>query len=428
MPHFAFELDFQRHIIASFLADPKFAKENLDTLEPGFFGNDLLRGTAELVRDFFESHSEAPSKEALLEEIKEYQAPGRTWSEYQEEIEGIYDLVGVNTDYYLGKAVEFSRIQTYAKAIARSLELVQRGQIDEIERVFDKARGEGNSFEKSLLYDFFGKLKERALSYLHPEQSEKKRSPTGYALIDSRIQGGLGQGESGVILAPPKHGKTATLISFASNALLGGKRIFYVTLELRKEIVLTRFDSNLFEVSSKEIKGENAKEFYKTMKNLEKKIKGHLTIMEYPTKALSLTKLQGFIERTKPDVVFVDYASIMRPPRRREDRRFEITDLHEGLRQIAGECSVPIWTAHQANRPALTSKVIGMEHIAEDLNVAAIADVAISVNQTEGEKLRQTLRLHFVGNRLGASGDSLEYKVNWSLSKIYTPQLKEDLE
>lgn len=429
MAHYSYDLGFQRHILASFLSDPKWAKDNLEVLNPDFFGNELLKGVAECSKGFLEGHDEPPSKDSLLEEIKEFIAPGRKFTEYEEEVEEIYDRIGVNTAYYQRKAKDFSKVQLYAGALQRSLLHVQNGDIEELEKILGAAKKQAEGLEQSMLYDFWGKLKERALSYLNPGDADKLRISTGYYLLDDHIQGGLGQGETGVIIAPPKHGKTTTLISFASNCLVSGKRVFYVTLELRKETILLKFDTNLFGSVSKGIKGEGAKEFYKAMRALEKTIKGNLTIMEYPTKSLTLNKLQSFIERVGPDVVFVDYASIMRAPYKREDRRFEITDLHEGIRKIAGDCNVPIWTAHQANRPALSTKVISMEHIAEDLNVAAIADIALSVNQTEEERRKGLMRIHVMGNRLGASGDSFEYKVNWALSKIFEDHAeKEDLD
>jgi replicative DNA helicase len=165
------------------------------------------------------------------------------------------------------------------------------------------------------------------------------------------------------------------------------------------------------------------------MKKLRDETTGGLHVAEYPTKSLSLAKLSTIIDRVKPEIAFVDYASIMRTPYKRDEKRFEITDLHEGLRQIAGDANIPIWTAHQANRPALVTKLIDMEHISEDLNVAAIADVAISVNQTDEERQKGLTRIHILGNRLGPTGDVIEFKVNWGLSKIseLSPEA-EDLE
>jgi len=164
VPHYAYDLNFQKHIIASFLSDPKWAKDNLDTLNPDFFGNDILKGISECMRDFLGEHDEPPSKEALLHEIKEYVAPGRKKTEYQEEIEEVFELVGVNTEYYQKKATEFSKIQLYSGAIQESLGLIQRGDVDEVEKVLRDVKKKGESFDSRSLYDFFDNLRDNSLS------------------------------------------------------------------------------------------------------------------------------------------------------------------------------------------------------------------------------------------------------------------------
>jgi len=50
------------------------------------------------------------------------------------------------------------------------------------------------------------------------------RVPTGIPALDAGIRGGLGPGEIGIVLAPPKGGKTAVLINFDINAALAGFR------------------------------------------------------------------------------------------------------------------------------------------------------------------------------------------------------------
>jgi len=414
--NYTFDPNFQQHILASFLQDKKFLSSNLEILNPEYFSEDILQGIAECVRDFFEEHKDTPSKEVLLNEIKHYVSPGRKTHEYTEEIEAIFEKLGVNTEYYQNKSVEFAKTRALNVALTESLRRLEQGELDSVGMLVKDAMKVGEGFEHSKFYDYFNTLKERAITYLKfkTEVNPEGRIPTGFSLLDERIQGGLGRGETGIIVAPPKHGKTTALINLAIHALSLKLTVLYITLDLRKATISSKFDSYLYGNTLDEIK-KKPKSFYEKVKE---KIKGRLIIVEYPTKSLTVPKLQSIIEEIHPDVVFVDYVSVMRSLHRRGEKRFELTDLHEGMRNVAGELNVPIWSAHQSNKPGFESKIIDLSHLAEDFNIGAIHDVLISVNQSNEERRMGKVRLYIMGNRLGASEDIIECDANWGISQI----------
>ena len=425
--HYVFDLEFQKYLLASFLADEKFTREHLGVFHPEFFGDDLLSGIAQGVREFFEKNGELPSKETLLNDIKGLVEPGRKLMEYQEVIEEVYEKVGINTSYYQEKAIEFAKVHITHNAVRNASILVEQGEVEEAWKELSEAQKQAEAIHQDGFYDFFKEIAGRALRYFNQKQgkADVERIPTGFPPLDERLQGGLGPGETGVILAPPKHGKTTTLISMAVQAIIREKKVLYITLELSKVAVAVKFDSN-FTGHGLDILRKKPKSFQEEMEKISERLRGGLTIVEFPTKSLTLPQLQSTIERVKPEVVFLDYASIMRS-RDRDQRRFELSDLHEGLRRVAGECKIPIWTAHQANRPGLGTKIVEMEHISEDLNIAAICDIVLSVNQTPDEKRQGVLRFYVVGNRLGSSGEMILCNVDWSLSKITPAWQVEDI-
>lgn len=416
---YAFDLEFQKYLLASFLTDEKVLRDHLEIFQPEFFGDDTLQGVALAVKDFFNKHGDTPTEQVLLQEIKEYVAPGTKLTDYESVIGEIYERVGVNASYYQEKAVEFAKIHILHNALRESYSLVEQGDTKEVGATLMKALKECEDADKNGFYDYFKGVADRALGYFNHthKKEERKRIPTGFPPLDDRIQGGLGLGETGVIVAPAKHGKTTTLISMAVQALVREKKVLYITLELRKEVIAGKFDSNMTGSSLENLR-KKPKSFQDRMEKLMEKIKGGLTIVEFPTKTLTLTKLHSTIDKVKPNIVFVDYAQIMRSGRDGQERRHEISELHEGLRRVAGECNVPIWTAHQSNRMGFGAKTVQMENIAEDISVASTCDVLVSVNQNPEEKRRGTLRFAIIGNRLGSSGETISCSVDWSLSRI----------
>lgn len=418
MSHFAFEPAFQRCIIASFLeAD---TADGLDCLKEEFYEDEVTGDVAGLVREFFVKHKEVPTKEALIQELKDQGLKaGRKLTEYYEALEDIFEKVGHNGKYYREKSQEFVKHRRFATALKGSYRLLEQGDLEGVVSELQKGILSNGSGERKAL-DYLESIEERAKGYFDLQQGkeEQGRIATGFPLLDVRLRGGLGSGETGVLVAPPKHGKTTALVSFAVQAVLRRRKVLYVTLELSEKLIAAKFDTNIFGASIDEIK-KRPKSFRSKMRELKCSLAGaNLRIAEYPTKMLSCHQLERLIEEIKPDVVFVDYAAIMKPGRAKDDRRHEITDIHEGLRAVAGVCKVPIWTAHQANRPSLGRKLIELENIAEDFNVAAIADVVISINQREEERRSGELRLYVMGSRLGESGEAIRCSVNWKLSRI----------
>jgi len=424
--HYNFGLDFQEHILASVIGDGDFLKANLDVFHAEYFNDDILGGIASAVLDFYRREKEVPSKEAILHDLKDQIAPGRKFHEYSDTLETIFEKIGVNAAYYQGKAVEFAKTQAVANALKESTVYLESGEIQEVGRSIANALKIGNGFNQSRVYDYFGSARKRAKDY-RLNGASKGRLATGFYPLDEAISGGLGKGEIGLIVAPPKHGKTTMLINIATGALMQGKGVAYVTLELSQKMIASKFDTRLFGREISSIK-KKPKSFVRALAELREKMTGKLHIIEYPTKGLSVDKLESVIEGLDAcDLVVVDYGQLLKSGISRGERRHEITDIYENLRRVAGELKIPIWTAHQGNRPSTGSKIVGMEHVAEDFNIVAIADLAVSINQSEEERRQNKLRLYVMGSRIGASGQQIDCDVNWRTANI-RPSIDESKE
>lgn len=415
--NYRFSVEFQKHILASVISDGEFLKENADVVRPEFFGDEVLAGIAHATFAFYRKHKEVPTRAGLRQELRALTAPGRKLHEYHDELDEIYKLVGVNARYYQDQAVAFARAQAVQGAIRASIPLIEQGEIEEVGRLVSDALKVGQFTDSSGVYDYFDMAPDRLRHYLNGH-SKDDRLATGLSTLDDCMNGGLGKGELGVIVALPGFGKTTTLVNFGARALLQDKRVVYVTLELSKKMIASKFDNSIFGRTLDRIKNE-PKEFAHALRDLKAKLTGRLFIAEFPTKGLTIERMGSVIQKIGGvDLVLVDYGQLVKPPRRRDDRRHEITDTYEGLRRLASELQVPIWTAHQANRPGTDSKVIRMEHIAEDFNVAATCDIAISVNHTEEEQRRGAMRLYVMKSRIGPAGVQIDCNVNWKTARI----------
>lgn len=414
---YRFSLDFQKHILGSLLRDESFIKESLGVVKPGHFGDEIYAGIAECALDFWRKYREAPSLQALLKEIKGREAPGRKNHEYADIIKEIYALSTENEKYYQEQALEFARAQAIQGALRSAVPLLEEGDIDGISQIIKSAANFGRAASADTPYDYFGESHSRIKSYLNGH-GKAKRLGTGIPMLDEAMNGGLGRGEMGVIVALPGFGKTTTLVNFGARAVLQNKRVAYVTLELSKKMIAGKFDSNLFGMTLDKIKTA-PKEFASALVEMRDRLTGSLHIMEFPTKGKTVDQIQAIMEKLEDlDLVLIDYGQLVKAPTKREQSRHELTEVYEGLRRMAGELKVPVWTAHQANRPGTNAKVIQMEHIAEDFNVAAISDICVSVNHLEEENRKGAMRLFIMKSRIGPSGLQIEMLVNWKTARI----------
>ena len=83
--------------------------------------------------------------------------------------------------------------------------------------------------------------------------------------------------------------------------------------------------------------------------------------------------------------MIVDYLDLLRPPKSRQDYRFELKDITTQLRAVGVEQNLPVITATQANRNAVGKRIVRKDMVAEDYEKIRIADTAFSIGQSQAD-------------------------------------------
>ena len=251
---------------------------------------------------------------------------------------------------------------------------------------------------RDLGHDYIISLEERLA------ESARTTVKTPWDVVNDIMDGGLGHGELGVIVAPAGIGKSWTLQAIGASALKEGKTVVHYTLELNENYVGLRYDSIFTGVTTSNIK------YYKDdVQTKLSKLPGKLLIKYFPTKGASVQTISSHLKQIeisgeKPDMVLVDYADILMPTGNFKEKRHAIGTIYEDLRGLAGELEVPIWTASQANRSALEEDVIGADKVAEDYSKVMTADFVMSMSRKVEDKIANTGRFHVIKNRFGIDG------------------------
>ncbi len=306
--------------------------------------------------------------------------------------------------------MDFCKNQVLKGAILESVNLLENQDYDGIKALIDKSMSVGT--ERDLGHEYVTSLEERLT------ESVRTTIPTGWDIIDEVMDGGLGAGELGVIVAPAGIGKTWMLQVVGANAMARGKTVVHYSLELNQTYVGLRYDTVFSGVTTGNIK------FYK--EDVQKKIdalKGDLYIKYYPTRSATVQTLnshlqQLIIQGIKPDLVVVDYADIVKPLGTFREKRHSIGDNYERLRELAGEFEIPVWTASQANRSALEEEVIDATKVSEDYSKVMTSDFVMSISRKVEDKISNTARCHVIKNRFGVDGMTYPMMMNTNIGKI----------
>ena len=405
-----FGTSFQSKIIASLMSDLKFIQTISDILEPNMFDSDSNKWLVRAIREYYYEYKKQPTLEVVKYKIDEIDNDILK-SGVIEKLRDVWkNIEATDLEFVQSETLDFCKNQTLKSAILESVDMLENKNYDGIKSIIDEAMKAGTT--RDLGHDYIPSLETRL------SESARITVKTPWDVINDIIDGGLGAGELGVIVAPAGIGKSWTLQALGSDVVKSGKSVVHYSLELNENYVGLRYDSIFSGVTTSNIK------YHK--EEVEKKISklpGKLLIKYFPTKAASVQTLGAHLKQielsgVKIDIVIVDYADILMPTGNFREKRHAIGNIYEDLRGLAGELEIPIWTASQANRSALEEDVIGADKVAEDYSKVMTADFVMSMSRKVEDKIANTGRFHVIKNRFGIDGVTYPSTINTNIGVV----------
>ena len=408
---------FQEKIFQGLLTDHNWASQISEVMRPDYFD---LRYLAYLTDKYFKYHGKYkcfPTLQLLITIIKD-ELKEQSNAVLKEQVVEYLSRMRSSPDmgdiaYVKEKSLDFCRKQAMKEALEKSVDLISKDKYEEVVDMMKRAVSVGMT--SSVGHDFFEDMEARFVKI------NRLACPTGIEEIDERtvLNGGLGKGELGVIVANTGVGKSHMLVQLGAHALRLGKNVVHYTFELTETAVGIRYDSNLMNIASNEIQ-DSKQEVIERYKEMEL---GKLIIKEYPTGAATVGTIRSHLEKLAlrgfvPHVLLIDYADIMRSTREYDALRLELKLIYEELRNLAMERGIPIWTASQANRDSSNSDVVGLENMSESYGKAMVADVVLSLSRKATEKATGAGRLFVAKNRAGRDGILFPVHIDTARSKI----------
>jgi replicative DNA helicase len=402
---------FQSKVVSALLTDTKFLDTIGEITTPKFFENDANKWIISEILDYHNEYKKAPTLDVFKVQLSKVDNDILKKTVI-DQLKHVHTQIGnVDLDYIKNEFKDFCINQNLKGVILRSVDLLQAGSYDRIKDLVDAAMKVGN--ETDLGLDYKNDFDERM------EDLNRSTVATNWKPINDLMDGGLGPGELGVIVAPSGVGKTWILTALGADAVRNGLSVVHYSMELSEHYVGARYDTVFTQIPSTDLKDKKEE-----VKSKIQSLQGKLLIKYFPPKGVSVKKLNQHIEKmiasgNKPDLIIVDYADLLLSDSNKTDSTYaEQGGVYIDLRGMGGHLEIPIWTASQTNRSAIDSEVIEADKIADSYAKVMNADFIMSWSRKSKDKLNDTARAHIMKNRFGPDGITFPCKMNTNTGYI----------
>ena len=400
---------FQMKVISSLLTHKEFLQNINDVLSDEYFSNPAHKWIINEIIKYYEKYHTTISMDILKVEMKKLDNEVLKVS-VKEQLREAYKADIDDLAYVQEEFSTFCKNQQLKKALLNSVDLLKAGDYDSIKYMIESAMKAGQ--DKNIGHEY---KKDTESRY---REDHRKIVPTPWNEINELIQGGLGNGDLGLIFGNPGGGKSWTLVALGGFAVQMGYNVIHYTLELSEAYTGRRYDA--FFTGTPVDQLEKHKEHVET---LTAELPGELIIREFPMGKTTIGTIEAHINKVKdlgiePDLIIIDYIDLLSSRRKRGDRKEEIDDIYTSTKGLARELNLPIWSVSQVNRAGAKDDVIEGDKAAGSYDKMMITDLSISLSRKKEDKVNGTGRLHIMKNRYGMDGLTFQVKVNTSTGQI----------
>jgi len=378
-------------ILRNLLHNEEYVRKVIPFIKADYFENRSQKIVYEEILKFVEQYNKPVTKEILCIETEKRQ--DITDGDYKEITQLISSLEEAPTefDWLVSTTEKWCRDRAIYLALMESISIAdgqdEKKNRDAIPTILSDALAV--SFDTHVGHDYLQDYEARYESY------HKKEDKTEFDLeyFNKITKGGLPNKTLNIALAGTGVGKSLFMCHVAASALLNGKNVLYITLEMAEEKIAERIDANLLNVNIQEIADLPKMMYESKVTKLSEKTQGTLIIKEYPTASAHAGHFRGLLNELaikksfRPDIIFIDYLNICASSRYRGNLSVNsysyIKAIAEELRGLAVEANVPIVSATQTTRSGYGSSDVELTDTSESFGLPATADFMFALISTE---------------------------------------------
>ena len=403
-------IGFQTKVISALLTDKPFLQNVNDILTEEYFPNVSHKWIVNEVLKYYNKFHCPPTMDVLKVEMKKVENEVLQLSIKEQLKEAYKSSDGSDLTYVKQEFANFCKNQQLKKALLNSVDLLKAGDYDSIRLLVDSALRSGQ--DKNIGHEYNKDTESRY------REEDRNPIPTPWEKFNEYLQGGLGEGDFGLIFGNPGGGKSWSLVALGACAVQMGYNVIHYTLELGEGYVGRRYDSYFTKIPVNKITLNKDK-----VEAATSQLPGKLIIKEYPMGKASIHTVESHIKKCmdldfKPDLIIIDYVDLLSSKRRNGERKEEIDDIYTSTKGLARELKLPIWSVSQVNRSGAKDNIIEGDKAAGSYDKMMIADFAMSLSRQKKDKVNGTGRFHIMKNRYGTDGMTFNVAVDTSTGHI----------
>jgi replicative DNA helicase len=393
--------DFQIKVLSSLLTHKEFLVNIHDIISDEYFENPAQKWAIKEILKYYDKYHTTPSLDILKVELQKVDNEVLQIS-IKEQLKEAYVTSDEDLEYVQEEFTNFCKNQQLKKALMSSVDLLKGGDFDGIRFLIDNALKSGQ--DKNLGHEYIKDIESRY------RENSRETVPTPWDKINNLLQGGLGNGDFGLIFGNPGGGKSWSLVALGGHAVRLGYNVLHYTLELGEDYVGKRYDAFFTKIPVNKVDAHRDK-----IEEIIPQLPGTLIIKEYPTGKATISTIESHIAKatsmgSKPDLVIIDYVDLLSSRKKNRERKDEIDDIYTSTKGLARQLDIPIWSVSQVNRAGAQDKIIEGDKAAGSYDKMMISDFAMSLSRKKEDKVNNTGRFHIMKNRYGMDG--LTFSVN----------------
>ena len=390
------EANIQQTIIRNLLSNEEYLRKVIPFLKKEYFEAEYKTVFNEIV-SFVSKYNKLPTKETLTLDMTN----NGSFDPAAELVDLVFTPEKVNDDWLIDNTEKWCQDRAIYLAIMESINIIDGKHQSLTKQALPEILSDalGVCFDTNVGHDYIDNSDERFEFY----HTVEDRLPFDLENFNAITKGGLPNKTLNVALAGTGVGKSLFMCHVGAGALMQGKNVLYITMEMSEERIAERIDANLFNLPIDQLEKLNKQMFDNKIAKIAQKNIGKLIVKEYPTGAAHTGHFRALLNELKlkkdfiPDIIFIDYLNICSSSRMKGlggsiNTYSYIKSIAEEMRGLAVEFNVPIMTATQTTRSGFSNTDVGLEDTSESFGLPATADLMFALVSTEElDKLGQIM-------------------------------------
>ena len=386
------QTNLEQTILRNLLTDEQYMRKVLPFIKPDYFEG-VYRILFKEAGKFVGKYNKLPTTESFKIELDQSdRLTGEQYTMAVDILPNLFSKEKIDDQWLLDTTEKWCQDRAIYNAVMESITIID-GKHESLTKgalpdLLSKALGV--AFDTNVGHDYVENAEQR-FDFYHKEED---RIPFDLDYFNKITKGGVPSKTLNIALAGTGVGKSLFMCHVASGALVEGRNVLYITMEMAEERIAERIDANLLNTPIDQLPNLSKDMFTTKVQDLARKTTGKLIVKEYPTGSAHSGHFRALLNELKlkkefvPDIIFIDYLNICASSRMKAmggsiNSYTYIKAIAEELRGLAVEFDVPIFSATQTTRSGYGNSDVGLEDTSESFGLPATADLMFALISTE---------------------------------------------